>query len=162
VDSPVRALGRVAVGLVVLVGSAALASPVYDRIGSGNDGLEAGMADLADTSAMGKVFVGATEEVAFNGYALERLAVLAGSPPLAGAVTATAFVLGHWGDQWSLSAVLRIAQPAILVTGMYLYWRSLPVLIAIHALNDVLGLFLAPEADDAEGSDGVVPPGDTR
>ncbi|PSQ04590.1 CPBP family intramembrane metalloprotease [Halobacteriales archaeon QS_6_71_20] len=166
VDSPVRTLGRVAVGLVVLIGSAALASPVYDRIGSGNDELEAGMADLADTSAMGKVFVGATagatEEVAYNGYALERLAVLTGNPPLAGAVTATAFVLGHWGDQWSLSAVLRIAQPAILVTGMYLYWRSLPVLIAIHALNDILGLFLAPEADDAEGSDGVVTPGDTR
>lgn len=152
VGSPLRFLGRVAVGFVVLVGSSILLSPVFERIGGGNEDLEAGMAELADTTLAGKVFIGttagATEEVAFNGYALERLAALTGSPPLAGAVTATAFVLGHWSDQWSASAVLRIAHPAVVVTGLYLYWRSLPVLIAVHALNDIVGLVFAPEVED--------------
>lgn len=154
VGSPSLLLGRVAVGFVVLVGSSILLSPLYDRIGGGNEELETGMAELADTTLPGKLFVGVTagttEEVAFNGYALERLAALTGSPPLAGAVTATAFVLGHWGDRWSASAVLRIAHPAVVVTALYLYWRSLPVLIAIHALNDVVGLVFAPESDETD------------
>ncbi len=156
VGSPLRFLGRVAAGTVVLVGASVLTAPLFERLGDENEALEAGMAELADTSPAGKVFVGVTagttEEVAFNGYALERLAVLTGNPPLAGAVTATAFVLGHWGEQWGLSAVLRIAQPALLVTGLYLYWRSLPVLIAVHAINDVLGLFLAPDTDGTDGT----------
>lgn len=150
-----RFAGRVAVGTVVLVGTSVLTAPLFERVGDGNEALEAGMAELADTGPAGKVFVGVTagttEEVAFNGYALERLAVLTGNPLLAGAVTATAFVLGHWSEQWRLSAVLRIAQPAVLVTAMYLYWRSLPVLIAVHALNDVVGLFAAPDPEEVDG-----------
>nr|WP_305882802.1 CPBP family intramembrane glutamic endopeptidase [Halobellus rarus] len=164
VESPSVLLGQVLVGFGVLVGSHVLTAPLWARVGDGGDSLAAGIGSFASLSTPERLFVaftaGATEETAFHGYALERLLSLTGSAPLAGGLSAAAFVVGHAGDTWDRDAIRRIAQPALVMTLLYLWFRSLPALIAIHALNDSLALLLADRFDDLAGdsdSDGENP-----
>lgn len=163
VDGPVGFLGRVALGLGVMLGANVVVQPVLERLGDAGGTEEmmdeaAGLADTLHGKAVVAATAGVTEETVYNGYALERLAALTGSPVFAGAVTASAFTLGHLGETWSKRAVVRIAQPAVVATALYVWWRSLPVLVAVHALNDFVGLVLSERlvaADDgAEGTAG--------
>lgn len=152
VASPSALFGQVLVGFGVLVGSHVFTAPLWARVGDGGDSLAAGIGSFASLSTPERLFValtaGATEETAFHGYALERLLSLTGSIPLAGGLSAAAFVVGHAGDTWDRDAIARIAQPALVMTLLYLWFRSLPALIAIHALNDALALLLADRFDD--------------
>lgn len=118
-----------------------------DRGGPVDGGVEAGLASFAGFSIPQRLFVaataGVTEEVPYRGYAIERLAALTGSPILAGAVSVVAFVAAHYGEVWDRSSLPRLAQPAVLLTVLYLLTRSLPVVIAVHTLNNAVGLLLA-------------------
>jgi membrane protease YdiL (CAAX protease family) len=138
---------QVATGLAVMLGTNVLLAPVWTRVGDGGQSLAEGIGSFASLSVPERLFVavtaGTTEELAFHGYALERLAALTGSPVLAGGVSFLAFTLGHLGETWDRHAVLRIAQPALLTTLLYLWFRSLPALILVHALNDAVGLLVA-------------------
>jgi len=158
IDAPGRLLRQVGVGVVVLSGLNLLTAPLWARVGDGGESLAAGISSFSSLSHSERLFVaftaGATEETAFHGYALERLLALTGSVPFAGGVAFLAFTLGHVGDTWDRHAVLRIAQPALVTTLLYLWFRSLPALIAIHALNDAVGLLLAKRFEH-RGRDGV-------
>lgn len=152
-------VGDVAVGLAAMLGANLLMAPVWARVGDGGESLLEGIRTFASLSVPERLFVaftaGATEEFAFHGYAVERLLALTGSYPLAGFVSFLAFTLGHHGETWDRHAVVRIAQPALVTTLLYLWFRSLPVLVAVHAVNDAVGLLVvgqyAPE--DREGAD---------
>ena len=157
IESPAAALRQVATGLATLIGLNVLSAPLWARIGDRGESLAAGLGAFAALSIPERLFVavtaGATEETAFHGYTVERLLALTGSVPLAGGVGFAAFALGHLGDTWDRNAVARIAQPALVTTLLYLQFRSLPVLIAIHALHDAAVLLLA-ERFASEGGDG--------
>ncbi|MFB6091915.1 MAG: type II CAAX prenyl endopeptidase Rce1 family protein [Haloquadratum sp.] len=148
---------EVGIGATVMVGVHLLSAPVWARVGDGGESLAAGIGSFASLSLPERLFVagtaGVTEETAFHGYAIERLLALTGSAPLAGGVAFVAFTLGHAGDTWDRNAVARIAQPALVMTFLYLWFRSLPVLIVIHVLNDAVGLLLA----DRHAPDGDAP-----
>lgn len=145
-------LRRVAVGLVAMLGASVVLAPVHERLGT--DELEAGMAAFTDLDWPGRLFValtaGVTEEVLFRGYALERVEELTGSRLVAAAVTTGAFVLGHRGETWGWKSLVQIAQPAVIVTALYLRSRDLLALMTIHALNDAVGLLLAERMIDDE------------
>lgn len=147
VASPEQLVSQITVGLAAMLGVNIATAPLWATVGDGGESLAAGLGAFAALSVPERLFVaitaGATEETAFHGYALERLLALTGSPPLAGGVSFLAFTLGHAGDTWDRDAVIRIAQPALVTTLLYLWFRSLPALIAIHALNDAVGLLLA-------------------
>lgn len=161
VGSPATALRQVGVGLAGLFGLNVLSAPLWARVGDRGESLAAGLGAFASLSIPERLFVaataGATEETAFHGYTIERLLALTGSLPLAGGVGFAAFALGHLGDTWDRHAVVRIAQPALVTTLLYLQFRSLPVLIAIHALHDAAILLLvgrfADRTDDGSGAD---------
>jgi len=129
--------------LVVLAGSA-----VSSALARFDVTVEDGMVGrFAALSVPGRLFVALTaavvEELLFHGYAVERLLELTGSPLLAGLLSFGAFTLAHLGDTWGPGEVARIAVPALVTTLLYLAVRSLPVLIAVHALVDATGLLLA-------------------
>ncbi|MFA1609772.1 CPBP family glutamic-type intramembrane protease [Halobellus rubicundus] len=167
IGSPEQLVSQVAVGLAAMVGVNIATAPLWAKVGDGGESLAAGLGSFAALSVPERLFVaftaGATEETAFHGYALERLLALTGSPPLAGGISFLAFTLGHVGDTWDRDAVIRIAQPALVTTLLYLWFRSLPALIAIHALNDAVGLLLAeryadetpPAGGDTDASPGA-------
>ncbi|MGQ4557142.1 CPBP family glutamic-type intramembrane protease [Halobellus sp. GM3] len=147
VAPPAVFAGQVGIGFLLLAGLNLLSAPLWARVGDGGDSLAAGIGSFASLSLPERLFVaftaGATEETAFHGYAVERLLALTGSAPVAGGIAFLAFTVGHGGSTWDRHAVLRISQPALVMTLLYLWFRSLPVLIAIHALNDAAGLALA-------------------
>lgn len=157
-------LRDVVVGLAVMVGANFLTAPLWSRVGDGGESLLEGIRSFASLSVSERLFVaftaGATEEFAFHGYAVERLLALTGSYPLAGFVSFAAFTLGHLGETWDRHAVARIAQPALLTTLLYLWFRSLPVLVAVHTVNDAVGLLAveryAPEDAEDEKEAAVV------
>jgi hypothetical protein len=156
VESVPRFFGDVAVGLGVMLGANVFTAPVWARVGDGGESLAEGIRTFASLSVSERLLVaftaGATEEFAFHGYAVERLLALTGSVPLAGGVSFLAFTLGHLGETWDRQAVLRIAQPALVTTLLYLWFRSLPVLIAVHAANDAVGLLAADRRGPVSGS----------
>ncbi|SFR32856.1 CPBP family glutamic-type intramembrane protease [Halogeometricum limi] len=147
VESTLLLVWQVAVGLAAMLGTNMLLAPLWSRVGDGGQSLAEGIGSFASLSVSERLFVavtaGVTEEIPYHGYAVERLAALTGSVPLAGVVSFAAFTLGHLGETWDRQAVLRIAQPALVTTLLYLWFRSLPALIAIHALNDAFGLLVA-------------------
>jgi membrane protease YdiL (CAAX protease family) len=164
-ESPVTFLRRVVVGVGVLFGLNVLSIPFWTRVGDRGESLAAGLGGFAALSVPERLFVaataGATEETAFHGYTVERLLALTGSLPLAGGVGFAAFTLGHLGATWDRHAVARIAQPALVTTLLYLHFRSLPVLIAIHAVNDAVALLSAERfAARAGGGDAGSGPAD--
>jgi len=147
VGSPAAFLSRVGLGLVALFGVNLVSVPLWTRVGDRGESLAAGLGAFASLSVPERLFVaataGVTEETAFHGYAIERLVALTGSVPLAGGIGFAAFTLGHLGGAWDRHAVVRITQPALVTTLLYLQFRSLPVLIAIHTLHDAVALLLA-------------------
>lgn len=162
IESVERLVWQVGVGLAAMLGLNMFTAPLWARIGDGGESLASGLGSFAALSIPERLFVaftaGATEETAFHGYALERLLALTGSPTVAGGISFLAFTIGHSGDTWDREAVFRIAQPALVTTLLYLWFRSLPALIAIHALNDAVGLLLAelyaaPDSDPAAPGD---------
>ncbi|ELZ30894.1 caax amino terminal protease [Halogeometricum pallidum JCM 14848] len=164
VESTALLVWRVGVGLAAMLGTNLLLAPLWARVGDGGESLAEGIGSFAALSVPERLFVaataGVTEEIPYHGYAVERLAALTGSVPFAGVVAFFAFTLGHLGDTWDRQAVLRIAQPALVTTLLYLWFRSLPALIAIHALNDAVGLLVAdryaPDPDEEEETPSVV------
>jgi len=153
---PLLAVVAVVGGLAVMLGQNVVTRPLYDRLGVGGD-LEEDMADLGSLSlgqrAMVALVAGVTEEVLFRGYPVERLVEYTGSPLLAGGVSVLAFGLAHYGF-WDRGSTMKITVTGGFLTGIYLVTRSLPVVIAVHALNDLVGLVLAARLEGGEGEDG--------
>lgn len=84
---------------------------------------------------------GVTESVLYQGYPIERLAVLTGSLPLAGALSVLVFTGGHYaGDAFSLQEVVFIGVPALCVTVLYVLSGNLLVVVVVHTLVDAISL----------------------
>lgn len=156
--SPKRFIAETAAGLTVILGANVVTSPVFERIGDGNTGVEEGLGSFATFSIPERLFIaftaGATEEVLFRGYATERLLSLTDSRLLASTVPTAVLTWGHLGETWDRSAILRMAQPGVLTSVLYLRFRNLPVIVAVHTLNDAVGLLLADRyaTDDSTAS----------
>jgi membrane protease YdiL (CAAX protease family) len=149
-DGPRTFLKRVGLGFAAMMGANIVMGPIHERLGT--EDLQEGMAAFGDTGLLGKLFIaataGVTEELLFRGYALERLDELTDSRLVAAVVTTAAFVLGHKGETWGWKSVLQIAQPAVVVTALYLRFRDLLALMTVHALNDAVGLLFAEQISD--------------
>ena len=148
-DGPRPFLKRVVTGLVVMIGANIVLAPLHKRFGT--EQLEADMGELSKGSFRDHLFIavtaGVTEELLFRGYALERIEELTGNSLLAAGSTLLAFVLAHKGEMWGWKSVLLIAQPATIITALYLRFRDLPAVITIHALNDLIGLVVMSRRD---------------
>ncbi|MFB6126696.1 MAG: CPBP family intramembrane glutamic endopeptidase [Halolamina sp.] len=157
-QSPATLSGRryalsVAAALVVAGTAGSLAASVAiavvaDALGVDGDvaGTTAGIADRPLTAVLFTAAVaGTTEETLYRAYPIERVATLTGSPLLGGAVSVVGFGLAHAG-YWDRGAAVRIAAQGLVLTALYLLVRSLPVLVAVHALHDAVGLVLARRA----------------
>lgn len=148
---PVPFVGWVIGGLVVMLGANVVFQPLWARLGTGED-LATGMAEFADFSAPERLFVagtaGITEEIPYRGYTIERVATLTGSPVLGAAVSLVAFLAVHVGDTWTRKAALQMAQPTVILLALYLWTRSLPAVILVHAANDAVGLLMADRLVD--------------
>jgi membrane protease YdiL (CAAX protease family) len=135
-------LKRVVVGLVVTLGANIVFAPVHQWFGTEN--IESEMAEYEDTSIPERLFIavtaGVTEELLYRGYALERLEDETDRPALAAGGSILAFVLAHKSDQWGWKSLPLIAQPATLVTVLYMRSRDLLAVMTVHALNDAIGL----------------------
>jgi membrane protease YdiL (CAAX protease family) len=145
-------LKRVGTGLAVMMGANVVLAPLHERIGT--EDLMAGMAEYRDTSLLTRLFValtaGVTEEILYRGYALERLEDETDSRLVAAAGSVLAFVVAHKSDQWGWGSLALIAQPATIVTLLYVRSRDLLAVIAVHALNDAIGLLTLERTLDEE------------
>ncbi|WP_101295079.1 CPBP family intramembrane glutamic endopeptidase [Halegenticoccus soli] len=152
--SPSAFVAAVCGGTALLVSASAVASPAFDRLGVGRT--DEGLSPFSELSTGRRLFVvataGVTEELAFRGYAVERLVAVTGSPALAGGASFAAFTAAHASGR-SRDEVLRVSVPALVTTLLYLRLRNLPALICVHALNDALGLLLLERADESAPGD---------
>lgn len=135
-------LKRVGAGSVIMLGANVVLAPLHEKLGT--DDIEAGMTEYEDTTITERLFIaltaGVTEEILYRGYALERIEDETDSRILAAVGSLLAFVLAHKSDQWGWNSLVLIAQPATLVTLLYVRFRDLPAVMAVHALNDAIGL----------------------
>lgn len=142
---PLAFAGVVVAGVAVMLAVSAAVPVLFERLGL--DSIEEGMTRLSERS-VGSIIVtavtaGVTEELLYRGYAIERLAELTGSPLLAGVLSVAAFGIAHYGDFWERDQTLQITVSGAVLAGLYLVTRSLPALIAVHAIHDTLGMLLA-------------------
>lgn len=149
---PAVFLGVVVAGVVGMFAVSAAIPVVFDRLGLG--GIEATMEQLGDRS-VGAILVtavtaGITEELLYRGYAIERLIEVTGSPLFAGALSVVAFGVAHYGEYWERDQTLQITLSGAVLVGLYLLTRSLPALIAIHAIHDTLGMLLTKRYGDPD------------
>jgi membrane protease YdiL (CAAX protease family) len=117
------------------------------RLGVG--GFAPGFAQLARIPAWYRVFLavsaGMIEEPLYRGYAVERLAWLTGSYPIAGTIAAIVFAVAHFPAwQWNLGPVLVAFAGGAVATAFYIWKRDLTPLIIAHAVGDTIGLVLLP------------------
>ncbi|MFB6269707.1 MAG: CPBP family intramembrane glutamic endopeptidase [Halobacterium sp.] len=144
-----------AVGLAAMLATTVLLAPVRERMDSADE-MNEGLAEFAAFSIPQRFAVaataGVTEEVPYRGYTIERVAALTGSPLLGAAVSLVAFLWAHVGDRWSTGAALQMAQPTLVLLALYLWTRSLPVVIAVHGVWDAFGLLFADQAAEQTGA----------
>jgi membrane protease YdiL (CAAX protease family) len=137
------------VGLAAMLATTVILAPIRERMDSADE-MDQGLAEFATFTHPERLFVaataGVTEEVPYRGYTIERVAALTGSPLLGAAVSLVAFLWAHVGDRWSVGAALQMAQPTVVLLALYLWTRSLPVVMAVHAVWDAFGLLFADRA----------------
>jgi membrane protease YdiL (CAAX protease family) len=82
------------------------------------------------------------EELLFRSYAIERLGLLTGNRRLAAGISMVVFVAFHLLG-WDWIHVMTIVLPSsILITGIYLWRRSLLFVVIMHAVVNLPVLFL--------------------
>ncbi len=132
-------------GFVVGVLTFAVTAPVVQALDLGTTG--SGIAWLASFPVWFTVLVavtaGVTEEVAFRGYPIERLAELTGSAWLAGGVTWAVFTALHV-PLWGVGGALQIGVWTVVVTALYVRRRNLQACILMHVLNDLFAFVVLP------------------
>jgi membrane protease YdiL (CAAX protease family) len=151
-DGPKAFVKRVVAGMVVMLGANVVLEPLHERLGA--EQMQSEMAEFTEASVLERLFIaltaGVTEELLFRGYALERIESETGSRLVAAASSTAAFVLAHKSDTWSWGSLVLIAQPATLITTIYLRSRDLLAAMTVHALNDAVGLLLLERVLDED------------
>lgn len=132
-------------GFVVGVLSFAVTAPLVQALGLETTG--SGIEWLASFPVRFTVLVavtaGVTEEVAFRGYPIERLAELTGSVRLAGGVTWAVFTVLHV-PLWGVGGALQIGVWTVVVTALYVRRRNLQACILMHVCNDLFAFVVLP------------------
>ena len=85
---------------------------------------------------------GIVEEILYRGYAIERLAMMTGRPPLAALLSGAVFIAAHAGS-WAGSQLIVVAFGTVVLTALYLWRRDLAACMIAHALTDIIGFALA-------------------
>jgi membrane protease YdiL (CAAX protease family) len=118
-------------------------NPLIERWGQ--QGADAGIAELARLPAWFRVVIGATggavEETLYRGYAIERLSAITGRRWLGATLATLVFALAHipaWGVGFALTADL----PAGIVFTLFYLWRRDVVANALaHSAGLIVALF---------------------
>jgi membrane protease YdiL (CAAX protease family) len=131
-------------GLSLMLLTSIVTEPVFDELGIG--GVEGGLSKLLGLPRLHRlrvaVVAGVTEELLYRGYLIERLLELTDSVLVAGAVSIGLFGLVHYGF-WDRDAAIRITVQGIPLVVLYVWTRSLPLLVVVHALHDFVGMEIA-------------------
>lgn len=88
------------------------------------------------------ITAGITEEIAFRGYALERIESLTNSVWLAGGITSIIFIVGHYPSH-DLGGLLAITPLTIVLTVAYVWRRNIFVPIIGHVFINGAGTVVA-------------------
>lgn len=89
------------------------------------------------------VIGGASEEILYRGYAIERIASHTGSPWLAGTLPVVVFALAHV-PMWGWGPALATLGSGAIFTLFYLWQRDLVACILAHVVTDFAGIVVAP------------------
>jgi len=81
------------------------------------------------------------EEIAYRGYAIERVQELTGSRAIAFVLSATAFTYAHVG-YWGFGQLLIPAFGGVVLAGLYLWRRDLSANMIAHFVADGAGFLL--------------------
>lgn len=87
--------------------------------------------------------VASAEEILYRGYAVERLAGMAGSYWIAGLVSVLAFAVAHLPN-WGLGPALTTLVSGGILTAFYIWRQDLAANIVAHVVTDVVGLIVVP------------------
>ncbi len=87
---------------------------------------------------------GICEEFIFRGFVLEELGMLTGSRWLGAFLSLAIFSIGHAGVYGFSSALLIPASVGLVLTLLYMFRKSLPACILMHAAMDALVLLAIP------------------
>lgn len=116
--------------------------PLVDLVG--RSGVDAGVAKLAATSMLFRIWMavrgGVAEEILYRGYPIERLTTMTGRRWLAAFISIVAFALAHipaWGSGFALTADLMTG---IVLTLSYLWRRDLVANMLAHSLGLLVAL----------------------
>jgi uncharacterized protein len=135
-------VGGFVVGLAVF----AVTIPLVHILGVGTD-LAQGVARVAALPfglLVALVFTAAiTEEVLFRGYPIERLSAITGSVWWGAIISFIVFVSLHL-PFWGLGGAIQIGAWSLVVTGLYVWRRSLASCVTMHLLNDAWAVLLLP------------------
>ncbi|WP_135826456.1 CPBP family intramembrane glutamic endopeptidase [Halorussus ruber] len=146
---PVEFLGYVVAGVAALVCvnvllQVVVASVASGRLSVGGRRQSSSGQSTSDGGLTGILFVavtaGVTEEISFRGYAIETLLRFTNNLPLAGLLSAVAFTLAHHRRSGRWISTAQIGGLAVVLTVLYLWTRSLPVVAVVHTLFDAIGL----------------------
>lgn len=120
-------------------------APLMDALGLGTT--SAGIEQLAQTPIWLRVALvitaGITEEIIARGYLIERFTEITGRVTWGAVIAYLAFVLLHT-PFWGLGGTIQIGVWSLIVTGLYVWRRSLPACIVMHTLNDAYAFILLP------------------
>lgn len=111
---------------------------------SGREGVDEGIRQLAALPLWFRLFIGATsgtvEELLYRGYAVERLAALAGRRSVGAGLATLGFAVAHIAG-WGLSFALIGDLPfGILMTAFYLWRRDLVANMVAHSAGLVYAM----------------------
>ncbi len=84
------------------------------------------------------------EEFMYRGYGIEELTYLTGKRWLAGLISLFVFGISHVGIYGLSRALIVPACVGAVLTGLYLWRRSLPACMLMHAMLDGIFLVVAP------------------
>jgi len=88
------------------------------------------------------ITAGVTEETTFRGYIIEVLSRLTGEPLFAGSVSLFSFVFSHRQQSKEWSSIIQLVILSSVLTLLYFWTRSVPVLIVTHTIFDFIILMM--------------------
>lgn len=125
-------------GMIVVVGWVGL-EPGWATNGNGSQ--ELGIEALLFSLFIG-ITAGVTEEIAYRGYALERVESLTNSVWFAGCITAFIFIIIHYGSH-DIGGLLVITPLTIILTVAYVWRRNIVIPIIGHVFINGVGTVVA-------------------
>lgn len=122
--------GGIAIGLAHALGSAGQSEAEMARL----------TAHPAWVLLLIALTAGLTEEIAFRGVLIDRLARLAGGRTWLGAALSLGIFAGLHANAWGPVQVLLVIPPGLAMTLVFLRTRDLGACVLAHALTDAIGL----------------------